>query len=375
LKYTQAVVSEESHYPEYLPDGRLISSIRSYKMARTYRNVLITYTSASEPAIGECLAFNQTIGSAGANPLTPEMVKYISFYRKNRELYVGTQDLASVAVLRSYPSITYHNSRAQLSAILVEQTLIQARVPFHLVFDEHLRDISPAKCRVLVLPDSECLSDEQLASIRRFVEAGGGLIATEQTGLYDSWRRLRVEPGLQGLVDNQVLASAYQESVAMVPTTAGVAVRKEFGRGRVVYLPGIEFDGPLPPAEPYFTIGTEFWKRPKNWKQFIDAVSWASQGEIPLQVVGPDFLVANLVEQPENRRRLVHLVNYNLKETPSIENIEVKCAIPEGASPSAVRLYSPDSENYTTLTVRMQDSQAVFTVPKLNAYCMVEVGW
>ena len=67
----------------------------------------------------------------------------------------------------------------------MEQALIQAKVPFHLIFDEHLHQLSPSKCKVLILPDSECLSDDQLALIRRFVEAGGGLIATEDAGLYD----------------------------------------------------------------------------------------------------------------------------------------------------------------------------------------------
>lgn len=375
LKFTQVFWSEERNQPDYLPDGRLISTIRSYKLARTYHNILLAYTADSEAAIGECLAFNQTIGFAGTNPLTPEMVKYIAFYRRNRDLFIGSEDLASVAVLRSYPSITYHNARAQLSAILVEQALIQARVPFYLVFDEHLHQFSPSKCKVLILPDSECLSDEQLASIRRFVEAGGGLIATEQAGLYDSWRRLRVKPGLQGLVDHQVLAPAYEERVAMPPTVPGLPVRKEFGKGRVVYFPGIEFDGPLPAAEPYFTIGRQFWKRPKNWAELIDAVDWAAQGDTLLQVLGPDFLVANLVEQPEKRRRVVHLVNYNIKKIPSIENINVKCAVPEGLVASTVRFYSADSDTSTTLDFRRQGSKVAFTIPKLGAYCMVAVSW
>ena len=163
LKYTQVFWAEDRTAPDYLPGGGLISTIRTYKLARTYQNIALTYISTSEAAIGECLAFNQTIGYAGDNPLSPETVKYISFYKKNRDLYTGTKDLASVAVLRSYPSITYHNSRTQLSAILVEQALIQAKVPFHLIFDEHLSDLSPAICKVLILPNSECLTDHQLA--------------------------------------------------------------------------------------------------------------------------------------------------------------------------------------------------------------------
>ena len=214
-----------------------------------------------------------------------------------------------------------------------------------------------------------------LAAIRRFVEAGGGLIATEESGLYDQWRRLRVKPGLEGLIDNQPAAAPYQEEVANVPVVAGTPARKEVGHGRVVYLPGIEFDGPLPPREPYFHIGPSFWKRPKNWKQVIEAVSWTSQGDVPLQVSGPDFLAANLVEQPEKRRRLVHLVNYNSGEMPSIENIEVKCAVPEGKSANAVTLFSIDAEDGTALDSHMQGSDVAFTVPRLNTYGIAVVRW
>jgi hypothetical protein len=377
LPLTQVFWDEQDQPPGYQPDGRLLTTIRSYKMARSYRNVAFT-NSATWPGdlgIGEALAFNQTIGFAGADPLSSEVLKYISFYRKNRDLYVGTKDVASVAVLRSYPSITYHNSGAGLSAILVEQALIQAKVPFQYAFDEHLKDLSPSTSKVLILPDSECLSDDQLAAIRRFVEAGGGLIATEQAGLYDQWRRLRVKPGLEGLVDNQAPAAAYQEEVAKSSAVAGAPTQKQVGQGRVVYFPGIVFDGAMPSAEPYFVIGQEFWKRPKNWQELVDAITWAAQGDVPLQVKGPEFLAANLVEQTEKRRRLVHLVNYNTGAAPSIENIQVRCAVPKGNSASAVTLYSVHSDAGDSLNFHVQGSDAVFTVPRLATYCMVAVSW
>lgn len=375
LVHSQSFWAEEPTQPNFLPDGRLISTIRTYKLARRYQNVALTYTAEDEAAIGECLAFNQTIGFAGESPLTPVMLKYIAFYRKNRDLYLGTTDLASVAVLRSYPSLTYYNSRTQLSTLLVEQSLIQANVPFRLVFDEDLNQLSPAACKVLILPDSECLSDDQLASIRAYVHAGGGLIATEQAGLYDLWRRLRVKPGLSDVIDHQGPAPAYEESVAAVTVSAGVPSQKEFGQGRSVYIPGLEFDGPLPSSEPYFTVGTAFWKRPRNWKQVIDAVDWTSRGDVPLQVSGPEYLVANLVEQPQKQRRIVHLVNYNTKNVPSIKGSEVKCAVPEGSSVRSVRLYAADSENSSAVNFRMQGQYVVFTVPAIGAYAVAAVSW
>ena len=300
LTSTDAYVTEEQNFAEYFPeDGRLVSKIRSYKLARAYDNVLMTQ-SPSEVATAEKLAFNQTIGTAGSAPLPRWMLDYIAFYKKHRDLFVGTRDLATVGVLRSYPSITYHNVRAQLSAILVEQALIQSRIPFHLIFDEPLPDLS--KLKVLILPDSECLSDDQIAKIRSFVENGGALIATGQAGLYDEWRRLRVEPGLKGLAEGQPPASAYEEDVGALNISSGLPVRKLIGEGRVVYFPGIPFDGPLPQMEPYFTIDNRFWKRPANWQELIGEIRWAANAEMPVEISGPEFLAANLVGQPEKRR-------------------------------------------------------------------------
>ena len=75
--------------PEYQADGRLVTAIRTYKTARLYRNVALTNAAVSEAGIAECLAFNQTIGFAGVDPLPLEIVKYISFYRSHRDLYTG----------------------------------------------------------------------------------------------------------------------------------------------------------------------------------------------------------------------------------------------------------------------------------------------
>jgi hypothetical protein len=373
LKWTEVLMTEEENPASFTPDGRLISKIRSYKLARRFNNVVVTYIWQDPVAMGECLSFNQTIGFAGSDPLAPEMVKYISFYRKNRDLYVGTEDVTLVGVLRSYPSITYHHARAQLSAILMEQALIQARVPFGLLFDEHLRDLAPY--RVLVLPDSECLSNEQLSSIRHFVENGGGLVATGRSGLYDTWRRWRVEPGLRGLIDAQESGSGYEETVEALKIPTGLPVRKEVGKGRTVYLPGVVFDGPLPEPDDYFNISNRFWKRPKNWEDIIDSIRWAAKGEMPVEIDGPEFLVANVVQQRGKQRLLIHLVNYNAKNVPAIASIDVKCQLPSGKRAREIKIVSPDLETPRALNFTMQNSTALLTVPEVRVYSVVVVNW
>jgi hypothetical protein len=371
LKYTEVFWTEERNLPNYLPDGRLVSTIRSYKLARAFRNILFTYTSDHPASMAECLAFNQTIGFVGSDPLRGEVRHYIDFYRKNRDLYIGAQDAGTVAVLRSYPSIAYHNARCQLSAVLVEQALIQSRIPFDLVFDEHLKNLS--KYRVLVLPDSQCLSDDQLAAIRGFVENGGGLVATGQAGLYDEWRRLRVEPGLRGLVDAQPPARPYQERVE-AEESSGQATRKEVGKGRAAYIPAVQFDGPMPEMPGYFTITPRFWKLPKNWQEIASAVRWASNDGIPVRIGGPLYLVANLVSQPQNRRMMVHLINYNARNGGSVNAVEVSCRIP-GAREPRVRLYSPDLPEPLAVMARTTGQETTFIVPPIKVYAIAVVSW
>ncbi len=354
LKYTQVFWTEEENAPGALADGRLISKIRSYKLARAFDNILLTYTAGSDLAMAECLAFNQTIGFAGSDPLAPGMLKYIAFYRKNRALFTGTRDYTPVAVLRSYPSITYHQERAQLSAILTEQALIQARVPFGLIFDEHLEDLS--KYKVLVLPDSECLSDRQLETIRRFVEQGGGVVAIGQAGYFDEWRRRREKPGLSGLI-------AY-------PPRPDVPARKEIGRGRAAYIPAIRFDGPMPPRASFDFINNRYWKRPANADQVIDAIRWASADSFGVNIEGPATLIANIVSQPE--RRVLHLVNYGAKDGPVSAPVPVELKLAAGQSVRSVTVYSPDAPDQA---VRFESARGAvrFTVPPMRVYSMAVV--
>ncbi|MHB1938355.1 MAG: beta-galactosidase trimerization domain-containing protein [Acidobacteriaceae bacterium] len=373
LKFTESFWSEERDMPAYLPDGRLISKIRSYKLARIYNNVMLTYAADDPVGMAEALAFNQTLGFVGSNPLSPETLRYIDFYRKNCDLYLGSEDVAPVAVFRSYASLTYHNSRAQLSAILVEQSLIQSRIPFALIFDEHLRNLADYKA--LVLPNTECLSDAQLSIIRHYVENGGGLVVTEQTGLYDDWRRVRTQPGLSGLVEGQSYGTGYQENVKSQVHSAGAASRKQVGAGRVAYIPAVEFDGVLPPPEPYFWISNIFWKRPKNWKDITDAVHWAAEDRIPLTLDGQEFLVANCTRQARNQRFLVHLVNYDVVKTPVLINLQVRVALPKNNKAQKVTLYAPDANDARLLDFTNDSFGTRFTVPELRTYALIVVQW
>jgi hypothetical protein len=64
--------------------------------------------------------------------------------------------------------------------------LVRARIPYLPI---HLDDVAAngARLKALILPNVGALSEAQAAAIRRFVEGGGSLLATGETGSYDEW--------------------------------------------------------------------------------------------------------------------------------------------------------------------------------------------
>jgi hypothetical protein len=373
LTFTRSFWSEEGNLPGIQADGRLVSRIRSYKLAQAYSNVLFAYVEDNPLALGEALAFNHTIGYVGSNPLSAMTREHIDFYRTNRDRYEGSEDAGNVAIFRSYASLTYNNADVQLCAVLVEQAMIEASVPFDLVFDAGLHNLS--KYKVLILPNSECLSNEQIALVRQFVNRGGALVAIGQAGLYDEWRRVRVVPGLQGLVDHQSTGTGYRESVESGVGMTGTRSQRQVGRGRVAYLPAVHFDGALPPARQHFAVTSEFWKRPKNSKELIDLVRWAAQDEIPLSVEGPAGLVANCTVQQFRRRMYAHLLNYDSEKTPTLHGISARVSLPDKAKAQSVTLHMPGVMELRPLEFRNEASGSSFTVPDLHTYGLIEIQW
>jgi len=86
-----------------------------------------------------------------------------------------------------------------------------------LLTDEHL-----AGLRTLVLPNVSCISDAQAKVIRNFVQAGGSLIMTGETSLFDENGRRREQPALAGLAGIRFIEEARPErSFLTLPTDGG----------------------------------------------------------------------------------------------------------------------------------------------------------
>jgi hypothetical protein len=382
LASTQAVWTEEGNAPAVTSQGILVSKIRTYKMATHLRNKIFTYTAVSYAGqdrnetqikleMAEAMAYNrQCLGMIGgalsAQDLPASAKNYLRFFTENFRFYRDVESVADVAVLHSFSSLAFNNGRPYDSTWLFEQSLIQAKVPFEVIFD--LKDIS-GYC-VLVLADQECLSDSEMEWIRESVTNGLGLVATGMTSLYTPERKLRRDFGLGGLFKPRTLPVREGEPVTEI-LRPGPPIRNRVAKGRVVYIPEVKPSIPRPPDEP---MTSRYWKLPVNWAELIDSVKWAAGRDLSLEVQAPLTVTAELLHQKEAGALVVHLINYDAARHPSVKDIRIRLDAQKIGKVKQVFLHSPDIEEVHSLPFIEMEGKVRFSVPSLETYGIVTVS-
>ncbi len=244
-------------------------------------------------------------------------------------------------------------------------------MPFDLIFDRDLHDLH--RYKTVILPHSECFSDEQLALLKAYLSAGGSLVLIGRVAAYDEWRRVRVASPLRDLGLQDEMDGLHDHATPGSPSNAPVQlVKRQFGSGRVAYLSSLEFDGPLPPPRPDFAIRNEFWKLPKNWEELISLLTWASNGNIPLELDAPAGVIAELKEQKLQRRTYVHVLNYNVAKVPVQHDIPVRIQLPAGARPIKATVRTPESGSETTIPVVPAASQHIRVPFRAAVLCFAD---
>jgi hypothetical protein len=371
--------TEEGDTPGVTPEGILVSRIRTFKEAAILKKRVFAYTGARRGgtlAMAECLAYNrQCLGDLGGFLDTPELppqsIAYVRFFHKNFDLYRDVESVADVAILYSDASMGWNNEGPAVGFMLASQMLIQSRLPFDLIFGEHLQDLS--KYRVLVLADQECLSDAEMDRIRSFVRNGGGLVATGHTSLYTQERRRRPNFGLKDCFG--VNAPAEVDFSSFAPAPAAGPHRSEFGKGRVVYIPAIVPAIEKPPAAP---MQSQYWKLARNNSQLAAATRWAMRGNPSIQTEATlsPYVTMELLHQKAENKMLLHVVNYDDARNSSRQDISVSVAVPQGRNVKSVRFLTPDGPHTQSLAHTMQGGMIHFVIPSLNTYsvAVMEIG-
>ncbi|MCK9413283.1 MAG: beta-galactosidase [Prolixibacteraceae bacterium] len=345
-------------------EGILISKIRTFKIAQTLNNRVFTYSGKSKLDMAEAMAYNRQgmgmVGDFQAGDELPEGQRnYIKFFLKNFDYYHHIRNVADVAVLRSYATMAFNNDQPYQGTFLFEQALIQKKIPFDIIFDDNLKDIS--RYKVLVLADQECLNNEKLDLIRSFVNQGGGLVATERTSLFTEWRQRKPKFGLNDLFKVEVPQRSEKDKLN-VPLQ-----KNQVGKGRVVYIPRVKPSIPKPEAA---AMSGQYWKLPLNWEELIESVQWASGNSLSLSIEAPLSVTMELTEKEDKSALILHLVNFDSKNA-LVQNIKVDVQAPEGKKIAKVAVMTPDGRDDKILSFKENGKHVVYTVPQLSVYNMV----
>lgn len=317
---------DEGEHPGFR-NGRLITRIRTYKIARRMDNIAFTYTTTPVEA-AEAMAFNldclgcivwfeydKLVAKPGATaPVSKALHPFVQFFHARRDLLRDARVVADAAVLCSFPSQVFADPKHAALTAHVEQMLIENRVPFQIIYDRHLDDLE--RYRALVLAGAVAMSDAQITQVKRYVASGGRVCLVGPAATHDEWMQPRREARFDDL-------------------PAGGVVR---------------------------ALGLD---------DALDAVRRACGGRFSLAADAGRGLCAELTEQ--TGRRLVHLVNYR-PDHPA-ENIPVTLAVPAGHVVQRVTVASPAQATDMELPYRQETGEITFHVPCVDVYAVVSAIW
>lgn len=358
------------------------------------------------------------------------------WHARHERYFRNTANLATVAMMQSLQtSATYRpdgpvnmepvsamtagGNEAALNGCY--HALTEARVPFVLLDDRDLDPLAMSRYRTIVLPNIAAMSDRQCAAIRGYVAAGGAIVATGETSLYDETGAARANFGLAdlfgcdfaGKVDRKVancyigvdgphplttnlddtpriagashlvhvaphanagraplrLIRAYPElpAEAAYPREATsdvpMAFARNVGKGRVVYFP--------------FNLAQTYWQdRVRDHLCLLrNAVAWCTGMPQPMTVEGAGLIDVSFWRQ--ERSLAAHLVNLDnpaamngfIHETVPIGPLTVSLALPGGVKPVRVRLLEVERP----ATSRRLGDRLIVEVPRVGMHEVIAV--
>ena len=204
--------------------GRVAQSVMS---GHTITNVVGSYATtnytiwrhSSKPAEEAILWMAQTTASGmvpwyhrlGAAPEEDRRWRQVglNFYQwmaRHDKHFRNIRSLADTAILYSQQTLSFwglnnaHPLQDRSSTLDyfegVYYSLLQGRHLFDFVHEDNLDADTLKKYRMLILPNVAFLSDHQCEQLRAYVQAGGNLLATYETSLYNEWGDRRSALGL-----------------------------------------------------------------------------------------------------------------------------------------------------------------------------------
>jgi hypothetical protein len=315
------------------------------------------------PGYGNLGGPSQFIGSRVMTPLA-------EFFREyNDRYFTGVDNVADVAVLRSWPSMAYSIGGTLVPTILMEQVLIQYKAPFDIISDDHIGGIG--RYRAVILPEQESLSKDTVDRLLAYARNGGTLVFTGRTAAYNERRERRSVNPLLNL---------------MPPEARKRIASRAMGKGRLVYIPAIvrsggasgdaaednpEIEAPRRVAS--VRLEPSEWTLPANHEAIFQAIAGHLPEGLSIRTQAPLTTVMELLNRGATRETVVHFINFERGKSSGDFGVNLRKQFPGGVK--SVTYISPDSDDPKPLEFKEALHDVSFTAPATRLYGMVVVAY
>jgi len=128
---------------------------------------------------------------------------FLKWHKENNAFLTERRPVATVGMVWSQENTDFYgrdnaHERVDLPWQGMTEALIRARIPYLPVHADHI-DRDADQFSLLILPNLAIMTDKQVAAVRRFVEKGGSLLATDETSLFDADGNIRHDYALSDL--------------------------------------------------------------------------------------------------------------------------------------------------------------------------------
>jgi Hypothetical glycosyl hydrolase 6 len=355
------------------------------------------------------------------------------WWKANEQYLVDRTPVAGVGVVWSQRNTDFFGRDDAADRVDAPYTgfmhaLVRARIPYLPV---HADDIerNSANLQVLILPNVGGLSDIQTASIRRFVQKGGSLVATGDTSLYNEWGDARSDfaladlfachrigdvpglrsggrrdsrhtylrlnrqrhPALRGFDETDILAYGGTLTPLRVDPSATVPLtfvpafptyppETAWMREPTTDIPGLVLSqhGTARVAYMPADIDRRYASEhlPDHAALLANVVRWAANENLPLAMEGTGLVDCHLYEQPG--RMILHLVNLTseatwrapLDELIRVGPFKVKVRLRQAVAKPRARLLVAGVQRPVTVEAGM----AVFDVESILDHEVAVIG-
>lgn len=161
---------------------------------------ILTY--ADEKDISTCKLLASTVIATGGNfweTEAPDMAGSVDYktrkeiftwLEKNEDLYYqkSIQPYTNVALYYSRKTLDFYETKQEdyISEFIgLSMILLESHIPYEIIIEEDLLNLN--RFSVVILPNTVCLSDSEVQSIKNYVLNSGIIIATGKTSLCNEW--------------------------------------------------------------------------------------------------------------------------------------------------------------------------------------------